>query len=65
MSLAQATQMGDDFHLQWASLPPAPGTEGIEMPRYQQGHKQFLKQSPTGTQTICGMNGGGITLSTY
>jgi hypothetical protein len=25
--LAQATQLGDDFHLQWAPVPPAPGNE--------------------------------------
>jgi hypothetical protein len=24
--------MGNNFHLQWALMPPAPGNEGIEMP---------------------------------
>jgi hypothetical protein len=29
------------------------------MPRYQQGHKNFPKQTLAGTQTIWEMNGGG------
>jgi hypothetical protein len=29
--LAQATQMGEDFHLQWAPMPPTPVSGGIEM----------------------------------
>jgi hypothetical protein len=39
--LAQATQMGDSFHLHQAPIPPAPGNEGIEMP-----------QIPTGAQAV-------------
>jgi hypothetical protein len=35
--LAQATQMGDYFHLQWAPVPSAPGNEGIQMPQCQHG----------------------------
>jgi hypothetical protein len=29
---AQATQIGDDFHLQWAPIPVAPETEVINVP---------------------------------
>jgi hypothetical protein len=39
--LAQATQMGEDFHFQWAPIPQAPGNEEIEMP-----------QIPTGAQAV-------------
>jgi hypothetical protein len=35
--LAQATQMGDDFHLQWVPMSPSPGNEGIEMPQMPTG----------------------------
>jgi hypothetical protein len=30
--LAQATQVGRDFHLQWSPIPVAPGNERINMP---------------------------------
>jgi hypothetical protein len=49
--LAQATQKGDDFYFQWAPMCPAPGNERTEIPSYQQGYKQFPKQTLAGTQT--------------
>jgi hypothetical protein len=33
--LAQATQVGKDYHLQWAPIPMAPGNEGINVPTYR------------------------------
>jgi hypothetical protein len=38
--LAQATQIGDDYHLQCVPIPMAPGNEGINMPM------------PTGAQAV-------------
>jgi hypothetical protein len=38
--LAQATQVGDNFHLQWAPKPMAPENEGINVP------------IPTGAQAV-------------
>jgi hypothetical protein len=38
--LAQATQVGDDYYLQWAPIPVAPKNEGINVP------------IPTGTQAV-------------
>jgi hypothetical protein len=33
--LAQATQSGNDYHLQWAPILVAPGNEGINVPTYR------------------------------
>jgi hypothetical protein len=33
--LAQATQVENDYHLQWAPLPTAPGNVGINVPTYR------------------------------
>jgi hypothetical protein len=44
--LAQATQMGDNFHLQWAPMPPAPGNEEIEMPKIPTGGQEVLQADP-------------------
>jgi hypothetical protein len=38
--LAQATQVGDDFHLQQTPIPMGPGNEGINM------------SMPTGAQAV-------------
>jgi hypothetical protein len=37
--LAQATQVGNDYHLQQAPIPMAPKNKGIMCP-YPQGHRQ-------------------------
>jgi hypothetical protein len=33
--LAQATQVENDYHLQWAPIPMAPGNVGINVPTYR------------------------------
>jgi hypothetical protein len=60
--LAQTTQVGDDFHLQWAPIPVAPGNEGINMPM-PMGAQAVPLTDPHWDQNDEGMNGVNATSS--
>jgi hypothetical protein len=60
--LAQATQIGDDFHLQQALLPMASENEGINVPIHT-GHRQSSWPIHTGIKMMRGMNGIDTTSS--
>jgi hypothetical protein len=60
--LAQATQVGNDYHLQWAPIPMVPGNEEINM-LIPKGHRQSPWQIHTGIKIVRKMNGIDATSS--
>jgi hypothetical protein len=46
--LAQATQVGNDYHLQWAPILVAPGNEGINVPSYRGTGSPLDRSTPKG-----------------
>jgi hypothetical protein len=46
--LAQATQVGNDHHLQWAPILVAPGNKGINVPTYRGTGIPLDTSTPTG-----------------
>jgi hypothetical protein len=46
--LAQATQVGNDYHLQWAPILVAPGNEGINVLTYRGTGKPLDRSTPKG-----------------
>jgi hypothetical protein len=46
--LVQATQVGNDYHLQWAPILVAPGNEGINVPTYWGTGSPLNRSTPKG-----------------
>jgi hypothetical protein len=47
-ALAPATQVGNDYHLQWAPKPVALGNEGINVPTYRDTGSLLDRSTPKG-----------------
>jgi hypothetical protein len=50
--LAQATQVGNGYHLQWAPILVAPGNEGINVPTYRGTDSLLDRSTPKGAGDI-------------